>query len=281
MKVQIASLSLLAIALSASAFPPEVSLHNFLFAAPARSFLGINVAEIDAERAKALKLKEVTGVEITRVEDDTPAARAGLRVGDVILEYNGQRVEGTEQMIRLVRETPPGRDVRLIISRNGQMMTLTARTEARKPFSGRAGDAAIIAPFRFPETPWVDLHIYRGTPRPIMNWRSKMLGIEAEPLEGQLAEFFGVKEGVLVRSVMKDSPAEKAGLRAGDVIVKVDGAAVSSPNELLKTLPPARDRRSAVNLTVVRNRQELSLTVNLDSSPAGNPSARPLASSPQ
>src|SRR3979409_1350361 len=66
------------------------------------SFLGIGVTEVDSERAKALNLKEERGVEITRVEEDSPAARAGLKTGDVVLEYGGQRVEGTEQFVRLV-----------------------------------------------------------------------------------------------------------------------------------------------------------------------------------
>ncbi len=71
------------------------------------SFIGVNLADIDNERAHALKLRDVHGVEITRVEDNSPAAKAGLKPGDVVLDYNGQRVEGMEQFGRFVRETPP------------------------------------------------------------------------------------------------------------------------------------------------------------------------------
>src|SRR5271166_6318174 len=67
------------------------------------SYLGIGVAEIDAERAKALNLKEVHGVEVKSVDHDSPAAKAGLKEADVVVEYNGQRIEGTEQFVRLVR----------------------------------------------------------------------------------------------------------------------------------------------------------------------------------
>ncbi len=77
------------------------------------TYLGVNLAEIDANRAKELKLKEDYGVEITRVEENSPAEKAGLKAGDVVLEYNGQRVEGMEQFGRMVRETPPGREVKL------------------------------------------------------------------------------------------------------------------------------------------------------------------------
>src|SRR5260370_21600677 len=90
------------------------------------SFLGVGVSEIDSERAKALKLKEERGVEVTEVHDASSAEKAGVKVGDAILEYNGQRVEGLEQFLRFVRETPVGRQVKLLISRNGAAQTLMA-----------------------------------------------------------------------------------------------------------------------------------------------------------
>src|SRR5271169_6357988 len=72
------------------------------------SFLGVGVAEITSDRARALNLKEEAGVEVTRVDEDSPAAKAGVQRGDVILEFNGQRVDGIEQLQRLIRETPAG-----------------------------------------------------------------------------------------------------------------------------------------------------------------------------
>ena len=83
------------------------------------SYLGIGVAEVDPERAKALNLKEVHGVEVKSVDQDSPAAKAGLKESDVVLEYNGQRIEGAEQFIRLVHETPVDRQVKLLVWRNG------------------------------------------------------------------------------------------------------------------------------------------------------------------
>src|SRR5207253_11043288 len=90
------------------------------------TYLGVNLAEIDSARARDLKLKETYGVEITRVEDGSPAEKAGIKPGDVVLEYNGQRVEGMEQFGRLVHETPAGREVKLLISRKGAPQTITA-----------------------------------------------------------------------------------------------------------------------------------------------------------
>jgi serine protease Do len=220
------------------------------------SFLGVGVADVNAERAKALKLQEERGVEITNIEDDSPAAKAGLLKSDVVLEYNGQRVEGTEQFVRLVRETPPGRQVKLLISRNSATRTVTATIGQRKS-AGRSG-AIVVPRINIPEfrVQMPDI------PTAMMSWRSGSLGIEAESVGAQLAEFFGVKEGVLVRSVMKASAAEKAGVKAGDVITKVDATRVSSPREITSAI--RANGGGTFPVTLVRERKETTLTVTVD-----------------
>src|SRR5689334_746486 len=77
------------------------------------AYLGIGAKDIDSERATALKLREVRGAEVTSVLEDSPAAKAGFKEGDVVLEFNGQPVEGSAQLTRLVRETPVGRQVKV------------------------------------------------------------------------------------------------------------------------------------------------------------------------
>jgi serine protease Do len=89
----------------------------------AQSFIGVNIQEIDSERAKALKLREEAGVEVTRVEPDGPAEKAGIKPGDVVTHFNGQRLEGIDQFKRMVTETPVGRDVKLDVIRNGATQT--------------------------------------------------------------------------------------------------------------------------------------------------------------
>jgi serine protease Do len=221
------------------------------------SYLGVNLREIDADRAKELKLREEAGVEITRVEEDSPAAKAGLKAGDVVLAYNGQRVEGMEQFSRFVRETPGGREVKLLVSRDGNTQTLAAKLGARKtPMAFATTIPRVEVPIA-PMPPMPDL------PRGLMMWRSSLLGIEGESLGGQMAEFFGAKEGVLVRSVMKDTPAEKAGLRAGDVILKIDETKVSSPNEIGSTLRSLRDKKT-FPITIVREKKEMTVTATVD-----------------
>jgi len=173
------------------------------------TYLGVNLAEIASDRARELKLKEAYGVEITRVEDGSPADKAGLKSGDVVLEYNGQRVEGMEQFGRLVRETPAAREVKLLISRNGVSQTITATVQTRK---SKSLSGAMIPAFDMPE-----IHI-PDVPQIFTTWRSPVLGVEAESLGPQLAAYFGVKEGVLVRSVAKETAAEKAGIDRKSVV---------------------------------------------------------------
>ena len=240
--------------LEAAPEPPQVS--TFHMTGPGTSYLGVNLREVHSDRAKELKLREETGVEITRVEDDSPAAKAGLKVNDVVLTYNGTRVEGMEQFSRFVRETPAGRDVKLVISRDGNTQTLTAKLGARK------GPAA-IAGMTLPRLEMAPMAPMPDLPRAIMMWRTSSLGIEAEALRGQFADFFGVKDGVLVRSVMKDTPAAKAGLKAGDVIVKVGDTGVASPADVTSAIHSAKDKK-ALPILVMRDRKEVALTASID-----------------
>jgi serine protease Do len=246
--------------LEAAPEPPQAS--TFRVAGPGTSYLGVNLREVDSDRAKELKLKEEAGVEITRVEDDSPAAKAGLKVNDVVLTYNGTRVEGMEQFSRFVRETPPGRDVKLLISRDGNTLTLTARIGARK---GPVVISGMPLPrMEMPAMPAMPaMAPMPDLPRAIMMWRTSSLGIEAEALRGQLADFFGVKDGVLVRSVMKDTAAAKAGLKAGDVIVKVGDANVASPADVTSAIHSAKDKKS-LPIVVMRDHKEVTLTASID-----------------
>ena len=230
------------------------------------SFLGIGVREVETDRVKDLKLKEERGVEITTVDADSPAAKAGLQKGDVVLEFNGQRVEGVAQFIRMVRETPGGRTARLQIVRNGATQTVAATVAERRPSTwGASGE---MKGFTMPRI------VIPDTPRPVMSWRAGALGIEAESLEGPLARYFGVKEGVLVRSVAKESVAEKAGLRAGDVIIKVGDTSVDSPQDISTAIRDRGDKK-IVSLTVMREKKETPLVVTFDdAAPARRAPAR-------
>jgi len=218
------------------------------------SYLGIWVWQVDAARAKELRLSEPGSIEVTLVRGGSPADLAGVKAGDIIADYNGQKVESIEQFSRLVRDTAPGKPVKLRIMRNGSSQVLTAKMEALAP-GDRPG--AITAPrAALPQTEGQDVR------RSLMTWRSPLLGVDAEPLFGQLASFFGVTEGVLVRSVAPGSPADEAGLKAGDVITRVAKQAVATPAEITARLRAVE--KPVVQVVVMRERKEVSFTVTIE-----------------
>jgi serine protease Do len=233
-------------------------------------YLGINALDITSERAKALKLKEERGVEITSVDPESGAAKAGLKEGDVVLEFNGQHVEGWEQLRRLVSETPINREVKIGIWRNGAAQTLTASVGSRK--DARAKGEAIVIPgggnsFQFKlDGPLMSMAPSIEIPQFRTFAQNRSIGIFGESLgqEEQLAEFFGVKSGILIRSVVQGSAAEKAGIKAGDVLTKIDDTVVSSPSEISGALRAAGSKRT-FTVTVVRNKNEMTLTVTIES----------------
>src|SRR2546427_4111884 len=230
------------------------------------SYLGVGFSEIDADRAKALQLKDARGVEIRCVDENSPAAKAGLQIGDVVLEYNGEHIEGAEQFTRLIKEPPPGRSASLVVWRNGVTKPVSAAIGTRQSgpsvFEFDGEDFALTMP-ALPAMPAMPAFRMPDIPRTFMSWRSPILGIESESLNPQLAEFFGVKDGVLVRSVNRGSAAEKAGFKAGDVIIKVDGERVTTPTEISSILQESRSKGS-VSVTVVRHQKEMTLSVTVE-----------------
>jgi len=215
-------------------------------------YLGVRLAEIDADRARALKLDEERGVEVVKVEPDSPAERAGLKAGDVLLSYNGENILGAQQLGRLVSETPSGRKVRIQFWRDGKMQTTTAvlaesrESTSLKDLNIRIPQMQVVMP---------------DFPNAMLVWTSPALGIECEPVDAQLAEYFGVKRGVLVRSVEKGSAADKAGLRAGDVVTAVGERSVTSPRDVVSGVRTQRRAGKPITVAVVREHKELTLSV--------------------
>jgi serine protease Do len=228
-------------------------------------WLGVEIEEVTPGKAKELKLPAVRGVIVADVEADSPAGKAGLKQNDVILEYDGHAVEGTVQFRRLVRETPPGRTVNIQVSRDGAKQELSVELADRnayyeKRMRGMAHDIGRTFTFSAPN---FDLH----GPEMFMwmNSGAPALGIEAEDLTGQLGAYFGAPgdSGVLVRAVREGTPAQKAGLKAGDVIITLDGAPVKSVSGLRDQLREKRDQKN-VTLGVLRKGSELKLNVSIE-----------------
>ncbi len=251
----------------AAAPAPHFSRGNRVFIrGEDRPWLGIVLTELDAENAKAAKLASENGALVKDVREESPAAKAGLMKDDIIVEFAGEKIRSAVQLRRLVRETPPGRSVAIVVSRAGKTQTLTAKLEPRHhgPMA-MAGIHAGPGEFNVPVPPPAP---GAGPKFEYFIPRGARLGISGDDLTPQLAEFFGVKQGkgVLVREVIVGSAAEKGGLKAGDVVVAVDGKEIASVGKLRRAL--AGDKTEAekrkVTLTIVRDKREQTLNVELD-----------------
>ena len=183
-----------------------------------RGWLGIYIQELTPSLREALKLGDRKGLIITEVVEDSPADEAGLQEEDVILEFDGKKVEKVREFTRLVRRTPPGTRVKLLIFRDGKEKEIEVEI-------GRSRKRDVDV-FVFGDK---GLRIYFGHPR---------LGVRVHDLNADLAEYFHVdeNEGVLILEVQEDSPAEDAGLKPGDVITKIDDEKISDVEDLNETL---------------------------------------------
>jgi serine protease Do len=233
------------------------------------SYLGVDTRDITSDRLSDLKLKEEHGVEVTLVDQDAPAGKAGLKEHDVILTINGNQVESVEQLRRMIREIPPGRMVTLGISRDGQPLTLKAQlADRKKTFAlatpGKAFTMTIPNLPTMPMMPVTPLVPEMDVPVSIVVVHSSARsGLMVENLTPQLGDFFGAKngQGVLVRSVEKGSRAEKAGFRAGDVIVKVNGESISDSGDFTRAVRGRKN--STVNVSIIREKKQQNLTLAL------------------
>ncbi len=247
-------------AISAEEQPDTLSNHvSGFFYSAGRSYLGVDIQDITPERANTLKLKEERGVEVTMVDQDAPAGKAGLHEHDVILEFNGTAVESEEQLRRLIRETPPGRTVTIGISRDGAPLKISVQLADHSKVVAQNWPHVEVPSLQIP-----DIHNRMDIPTIQLQTYSPALGAQTESLTRQLGEYFGVKdgEGILVRSVEKGGAAEKAGLKAGDVIIKADDEKLNDRSDLSHIL---RNHRSGgkLNLVVMRDKKEQTIVVTL------------------
>ncbi len=186
-----------------------------------KGWLGVSVQELTPSLREAMKLGNRTGLLITNIARNSPADDANLKEEDVLLSFNGKTVEKADDFVELVRNTPPDKKVKVKIFRNGEEreleVTIGARqTEPRtRAFAYNWGDGRNV--------------FVLGRPR---------LGVQVQELNKDLAPYFKVEEkgGVLVLDVNKNSPAEKAGLKAGDVITRVNDEKITDADDLIGAL---------------------------------------------
>ena len=222
----------------------------------ASSYLGVDIRSVTPERVAALKLKEARGVEITMVDRDAPAGKAGLKEHDVVLSFNGRTIQNGEELRKLIRETPPGQTVELGISRGGQPMTLKAELADRRKVAMEHSSTIVIPRIRV-QVPEMDL------PRISVLQYHRRNGVMVENLTPQLGETFGVKNGdcVMVRSVDKGSAGEAAGLRAGDVIVRIGSEPVADTSDWNRLMREQKPGPVPLGIVREKRQQTLSLTV--------------------
>jgi C-terminal processing protease CtpA/Prc len=247
-----------------------------------QGYLGIGFRDVADDRLAALKLKEPHGVEVIHVDHDGPASQAGVREHDVILELNGQAIEGEEQLRRILHETPVGRGVTLVVSRDGQQISIATQMADRAVVERQAwqqrytivdpppsfmprgsnflsGEPVVNPPITAPPDP----HSHSFLETFVLG--SSYTGATVELIGPQLAQFFGSQggNGLLVRSVEPNTPAAVAGLRAGDVVVRANAVILASLADWARLVHENKGRPLAV--VIVREKQEQTLVLTPDS----------------
>jgi serine protease Do len=234
---------------------------------PGGSSIGASVRDLEEA-----EVKDGGGVYVASVRPDGPAAKAGLREADIITSFDGEGVRSVRQFSRLVLETPPGRSVRASVLRGGRATEITVTAEARSNADGfidgdrfrslvdeqRLQERLDQAQERIRRIPFdlnFDFSANAGPGR-------LRLGVTIEDLTPQLAEYFGTKDGVLVSSVVEDSAAARAGLKAGDVIISINGDRVASSRDLMRSLRSGA--ATEVTIGFVRDKKETSAKTRLE-----------------
>jgi C-terminal processing protease CtpA/Prc len=247
-------------------------------------YLGVYLEEVTADRVKELGLTEERGAIVMKVVEGSPAARAGLKENDVIVTFNGRRIESVREMQRLLGETPAERNVSIEVIRGGNHQTLAATLSKKSQ-----GYAAQLAPdwqgsflqgeearkrakeFLSQQDAFKNLPDFGNftfvNPGEFTFFKGGRLGAGVESMTEQLSEYFGVKEGrgVLVTQVNENSAASKAGLKAGDVIIAIDNEKIDSVNALLTAL--SKKEEGTIAVKIIRNRAEQTINVTLEKPP--------------
>lgn len=241
---------------------------------PSQGYLGVMIRDISESDVTTLRLKSTHGAQVTVVDHDGPACKAGLRERDVILSLNGTAVDGEDQLRRMLHDLPPGRPVSLVIVRAGAEQTVNTTMANREELEKRAWEQHWVVP-----EPVDDAPVAVSEPMPsssrgglgrtfmsggLLPLASAYTGAKVDAMGAQLAEFFGVKDGkgLLVHDVDANSPAAQAGLRAGDVVTRINGGRVATKSEWAHVLRESKGH--PVSLTVMRDRHEQVLTLIVD-----------------
>ncbi len=230
--------------------------------AAGRGRLGVSIRDVTDDDVKRGRLDGSHGAVVEQITEDSPAEKAGFKSGDIVVEFDGERVRSARQLTRLVQETPAGRSVSAVVVRDGQKATLSV--QPREAWEGFGGDISQMLRYELPSrivTPKVPMP---PTPphAPLIEgftWRTgTALGLTVSDMSDQLAEYFGAKAGALVTSVRTDSAAGKAGIKAGDVITAINGEDVKVPGDVRRAVARI-ESGGEFTIDVLRDKKKLTL----------------------
>ncbi len=226
-----------------------------------RPWIGIYMQDVTKELAEAFELKSATGVLVNDVAEDSPAEKAGIVPKDIILAWNGTKIKDSDQLTEFVQASTIGDKASLELDRSGKTLAVTVEIgERREPLLygfGGEGDAG----------DWSEAWTDNGLAflDNLRNLNRTGIGVSLQSLSGDLGEYFGVPdgEGALITEVMKDTPAEKAGLKVGDVIVEINGDKVETPGDVSSEMRN-KDRGEEVELTIIRDKARQKVSMEVD-----------------
>jgi C-terminal processing protease CtpA/Prc len=241
-----------------------------LFLTTSQGYLGVDLADVDQEKAKTLKLQEVRGAVITLIDHDAPAGQIGLKINDVVIQLNGQPVEGAEQLRRMLKEIPAGRKVSIEISRDGNIQTMAVELADRQVLGHDVWNQIGDSPDSVNSVPSMgilaggngDAPMPGGFHMPFFGG-SLNVGALVEPLTTQMAQYLGVPNGLIVKQVTRKSEAAVAGLKAFDVILKVGTEPVMNLAGWDRALRSNEGR--PVQVTILRDKKQVTITLQVDS----------------
>ena len=232
-------------------------------------YLGVELANLDGQKAQTLRLKDTRGAVITLIDHDAPAGQIGLRVNDVVLEINGVAVQNAEELRRALREAPAGRKITLLISRDGNTSTIAVELADRKAVEHDVWNKIDDSGSGFSSAPAMGLVESKGDSSLLSGFHlpffggSLNVGVLVEPLTTQMAEYLGVEKGLMVKQVARKSAAAAAGLKAFDVILKVGPEAI--PNLASWDRAMRSNQGKVVAVTILRDRKLQTISLQVDS----------------
>lgn len=243
-------------------------------------YLGVDLEDVTAEKAQALKLKDVRGVVVTLIDHDAPAAQGGIEVNDVILSLNGQKVENVAQFWQMFYQYPAGKTVSVEISRNGDLQTVAVKLTDRRAVEHEAWDRIGNGGDVFPSAgmgmlPSGSQSTGSGGFHLPFFGNTLNVGALVEPLTSQMAEYLGVASGLMVKQVARKSEAALSGLKAFDVILKVGTEKVTNVAGWDRAL--RSNQGKPIPVTILRDRKQQVVLLQVDSKHPQNQVAEPAA----